>query len=130
MLWWSLACASMGLANSAVFLSVGLILLGVGEGGGGSDYVDFDVEFHLASSQCAKNQMLFELLSPIRGVLAEWISKSQKLPGIQENAHRQHISRFLPRSAAAIPKKPGGSRSESAAANLLSDLLSKRPQKR
>lgn len=54
------------------------------------DYVELDVEFHLAISQCAKNQMLYELLSPIRGVLAEWISKSQELPGIQENAHRQH----------------------------------------
>lgn len=34
MLWWSLACASLGLANSVVFLSVGLFLLGMGEGGG------------------------------------------------------------------------------------------------
>jgi len=57
---------------------------------GDRDYVELDVEFHLAISQCAKNQMLYELLSPIRGVLAEWISKSQELPGIQENAHRQH----------------------------------------
>jgi DNA-binding FadR family transcriptional regulator len=36
------------------------------------------------------SSMTYELLSPIRGVLAEWISKSQELPGIQENAHRQH----------------------------------------
>jgi MFS transporter, ACS family, hexuronate transporter len=34
MLWWSLACASLGLANSVVFLAVGLFLLGMGEGGG------------------------------------------------------------------------------------------------
>jgi DNA-binding FadR family transcriptional regulator len=58
---------------------------------GGRNYVDLDVEFHLAISQCAKNQMLYQLLSPIRGVLKEWISKSQELPGIQENAHRQHM---------------------------------------
>jgi GntR family transcriptional repressor for pyruvate dehydrogenase complex len=58
--------------------------------GEGRDFVDLDVEFHLAIAQCAKNQMLFELLSPIRGVLKEWISKSQELPGIQQNAHRQH----------------------------------------
>jgi GntR family transcriptional repressor for pyruvate dehydrogenase complex len=58
---------------------------------GGRNYVDLDVEFHLAISQCAKNQMLYQLLSPIRGVLTEWISKSQELPGIQENAHRQHV---------------------------------------
>jgi GntR family transcriptional repressor for pyruvate dehydrogenase complex len=58
--------------------------------GQGRPYVDLDVEFHLAIARCAKNQMLYELLSPIRGVLKEWISKSQELPGIQQNAHRQH----------------------------------------
>lgn len=56
----------------------------------GREFVDLDVELHLAIAQCAKNQMLFELLTPIRGVLKEWISKSQELPGIKENAHRQH----------------------------------------
>lgn len=34
MLWWSLACASLGLASSVPFLAVGLFLLGMGEGGG------------------------------------------------------------------------------------------------
>ena len=58
--------------------------------GVGRDFVDLDVEFHLAIAQCAKNQMLYELLTPIRGVLKEWISKSQELPGIKENAHQQH----------------------------------------
>jgi GntR family transcriptional regulator, transcriptional repressor for pyruvate dehydrogenase complex len=58
---------------------------------GGRDYVALDVEFHLAISRCAKNQIFSELLSPIRGVLTEFIAKSQELPGIQENAHRQHM---------------------------------------
>lgn len=58
--------------------------------GKGRDFVDLDVEFHLAIAQCAKNQMLYELLTPIRGVLKEWISKSQELPGIKENAFQQH----------------------------------------
>jgi GntR family transcriptional repressor for pyruvate dehydrogenase complex len=58
--------------------------------GQGRSYADLDVEFHLAIAQCAKNQMLYELLTPIRGVLMEWISKSQELPGIRQNAHRQH----------------------------------------
>lgn len=56
----------------------------------GNDFVDLDVDFHLAIAHCAKNQMLYELLTPIRGVLKEWIGKSQELPGIKENAHRQH----------------------------------------
>ncbi len=59
-------------------------------GGNGRDFVDLDVEFHLAIAQCAKNQMLYELLTPIRGVLKEWISKSQELPGIKKNAYLQH----------------------------------------
>ena len=58
--------------------------------GSGRDFVDLDVEFHLAIAQCSKNQMLFELLTPIRGVLKEWISKSQELPRIKENALLQH----------------------------------------
>lgn len=58
--------------------------------GSGRDFVDLDVEFHLAIAQCAKNQMLYELLTPVRGVLKEWIGKSQELPGIKESAHRQH----------------------------------------
>jgi GntR family transcriptional regulator, transcriptional repressor for pyruvate dehydrogenase complex len=58
--------------------------------GNGRDFVELDLNFHLAIAQCAKNQMLYELLTPIRGVLKEWISKSQELPGIKENAHLQH----------------------------------------
>ncbi len=34
MVWWSLACASLGMASSVGFLAVSLFLLGVGEGGG------------------------------------------------------------------------------------------------
>jgi ACS family hexuronate transporter-like MFS transporter len=34
MIWWSLACAAQGLANSVVFLAGSLFLLGMGEGGG------------------------------------------------------------------------------------------------
>jgi len=34
MIWWSLACASLGMASSVTFLAVSLFLLGMGEGGG------------------------------------------------------------------------------------------------
>jgi DNA-binding FadR family transcriptional regulator len=56
----------------------------------GADFVDLDLEFHLAIARCANNQILYELLNAIRPVLKEWISKSQELPGIQENALKQH----------------------------------------
>jgi MFS transporter, ACS family, hexuronate transporter len=34
MVWWSLACASLGMASRVVFLAASLFLLGMGEGGG------------------------------------------------------------------------------------------------
>ena len=54
------------------------------------DYSELDVEFHLALAACSKNKILQQLLTPIRGVLQEWIKKSQELPGLRENAHLQH----------------------------------------
>jgi GntR family transcriptional repressor for pyruvate dehydrogenase complex len=59
--------------------------------GEGRDFIDLDVEFHLMIAQCAKNQMLFDLMAPIRGVMRDWISRSQQMPEIQQNAHKQHI---------------------------------------
>lgn len=58
--------------------------------GDGREFIDLDVEFHLTIAQCAKNQMLLDLMSPIRGVLKEWISRSEKMPEIQRNAQKQH----------------------------------------
>jgi GntR family transcriptional regulator, transcriptional repressor for pyruvate dehydrogenase complex len=59
-------------------------------GGEGREYADLDVEFHLAVAKCSKNQMLHELLMPIRGILQEFIAKSQELPGIKCEAHEHH----------------------------------------
>lgn len=64
--------------------------MGLSLTGNGRRFVDLDVEFHLTIAKSAKNQMFYELLTPIRGLLTEWISKSQELPGIKESAHRQH----------------------------------------
>ncbi len=58
--------------------------------GSASVYADLDVDFHLAIAKCSENQVLHELLTPIRGVLEEWIAKSQELPGLRQNAQRQH----------------------------------------
>jgi GntR family transcriptional repressor for pyruvate dehydrogenase complex len=59
-------------------------------GGEGREYAALDVEFHLAVAKCSKNQLLHELLTPIRGVLQEFIAKSQELPGITLEAHEHH----------------------------------------
>jgi DNA-binding FadR family transcriptional regulator len=44
----------------------------------------------MAIATCAKNDVLSHLLMDIRGVLTEWIMKSQELPGLRENALKQH----------------------------------------
>lgn len=58
--------------------------------GGRRDYADLDVDFHMAIAKSSKNQLLYELLAPIRNVLQEFIAKSQELPGIKQNAHEHH----------------------------------------
>jgi len=56
----------------------------------GGEYAELDVEFHLAIAKSSKNQLLYELLVPIRNVLQDFIAKSQALPGIKQNAHEHH----------------------------------------
>jgi GntR family transcriptional repressor for pyruvate dehydrogenase complex len=58
--------------------------------GEGRDYAALDVDFHLAIAKCSQNDLLHELLVPIRRVLQEFIAKSQELPGIKQNAHAHH----------------------------------------
>ena len=56
----------------------------------GKQFVKGDLEFHLAVARCSHNNLLPRLLSDIRGLLVEWIAKSQELPGVRENAQEQH----------------------------------------
>jgi GntR family transcriptional repressor for pyruvate dehydrogenase complex len=53
-------------------------------------YTKADLDFHLAVASCSENKLLKRLLIDIRGLLAEWITKSQELPGLIENAQQQH----------------------------------------
>ena len=62
--------------------------------GEGRPFIELDLDFHLAIASCAKNRVLRRLLSDIRGVLIEWIMKSQELPGLRENALVQHEQIF------------------------------------
>jgi GntR family transcriptional repressor for pyruvate dehydrogenase complex len=59
-----------------------------------STYSALDLEFHLAIATASKNRMLHQLLTPIRGILQEWMGKSQELPGLRENAQVQHHKIF------------------------------------
>ena len=58
--------------------------------GEGRPFIELDLEFHLAIATCAKNTVLRHLITDIRGILTEWIMKSQELPGLRENAMQQH----------------------------------------
>jgi GntR family transcriptional regulator, transcriptional repressor for pyruvate dehydrogenase complex len=60
----------------------------------GPKFSDLDLEFHLALAGASQNRVLFQLLSPLRGMVREWIEKSQELPGLRENAHLQHRKIF------------------------------------
>ncbi|MGH9772100.1 MAG: FadR/GntR family transcriptional regulator, partial [Candidatus Acidiferrales bacterium] len=67
-----------------------------------------DLDFHIAVAGASHNKLLPRLLSDIRGVLGEWIQKSQELPGLRENAQRQH-ERIFDRIA---NRDPAGARDE------------------
>jgi GntR family transcriptional regulator, transcriptional repressor for pyruvate dehydrogenase complex len=56
----------------------------------GNSFLELDLEFHLSMATCAKNDVLRHFLTDIRAVLIEWIMKSQELPGLRENALKQH----------------------------------------
>jgi GntR family transcriptional repressor for pyruvate dehydrogenase complex len=58
--------------------------------GQGRSYIDIDLEFHLGIADCSGNRLLPRLLADIRGLLVEWIAKSQELPGVRQNAQEQH----------------------------------------
>jgi GntR family transcriptional repressor for pyruvate dehydrogenase complex len=76
------------------------------ERSGEKPFIELDLEFHLAIATCAKNNVLRHLLVDIRGVLIEWIMKSQELPGLRENALVQHEQIF----ESILNRDPAGAR--------------------
>ncbi len=54
------------------------------------NFAELDLEFHLAIAAASQNQVLSNMLRTIRGLLEEWISKSQQAPGSKEIANEQH----------------------------------------
>ena len=59
-----------------------------------NEYADLDLQFHIAVANSSHNKLLPRLLLDIRELLAEWIAKSQELPGCVENAQEQHSRIF------------------------------------
>jgi DNA-binding FadR family transcriptional regulator len=58
--------------------------------GEGKPYVQLDFEFHLAIAEASHNVVLRRLITDIRSLLMDWITKTQELPEGRRNAHKQH----------------------------------------
>jgi GntR family transcriptional repressor for pyruvate dehydrogenase complex len=57
------------------------------------EYLDFDLQFHLAIARAAQNSILFNLLGLTRGYLQEWIKKSLAAgPRSSKNGARAKLS--------------------------------------
>lgn len=54
-------------------------------------FLQMDVEFHFAIATASHNRVLGELLRTVRGLLREYIFKSQQVPGSAEIAYDQHV---------------------------------------
>jgi GntR family transcriptional repressor for pyruvate dehydrogenase complex len=67
-----------------------------------SEFLQSDIEFHLAIGQAAHNSILMNALHLIRNLLQEWIGSTLQLEGIAQKALDHHKAIFL-----AIAKKNG-----------------------
>ncbi|MGH9665440.1 MAG: FadR/GntR family transcriptional regulator [Bryobacteraceae bacterium] len=54
------------------------------------EFVNLDVGFHLSLAAAAKNEVLAQLLSTIRGLLQDWVLKSQRLAEARGLANSGH----------------------------------------
>lgn len=82
--------AERGTSEDLEFLANLVTKGGESLAGDRSGYSEVDLDFHLAVARCSHNKLLAMLLADVRGLLAEWIKKSQELPGLMENAQEQH----------------------------------------
>ena len=67
-----------------------------------SEFLQADVEFHLAIGEAAHNSILMNALNLIRNLLQEWIGSTLQVPGVSERALEHHKAIFF-----AVAKKNG-----------------------
>jgi GntR family transcriptional regulator, transcriptional repressor for pyruvate dehydrogenase complex len=65
-----------------------------------SEFLQADIEFHLAIGQAAHNRILMNALNLIRNLLQEWIGSTLQVPGVSKKALEHHKAIFF-----AIAKK-------------------------
>lgn len=64
------------------------------------EFLQADIEFHLAIGQAAHNSILMNALNLIRNLLQKWIGSTLQVPGVSEKALEHHKAIFF-----AIAKK-------------------------
>jgi GntR family transcriptional repressor for pyruvate dehydrogenase complex len=67
-----------------------------------SEFLQADIEFHLAIGEAAHNRILMNALSLIRNLLQKWIGSTLQVPGVSARALEHHKAIFL-----AVAKKNG-----------------------
>ncbi|HCC56377.1 MAG TPA: GntR family transcriptional regulator [Solibacterales bacterium] len=67
-----------------------------------NEFLQADIEFHLAIGQSAHNSILMNALNLIRNLLQQWIGSTLRLPGVSEKALEHHKAIFF-----AVAKKNG-----------------------
>ncbi len=72
------------------------------------DFVDIDLQFHLKIASASSNPVLAQLLRTIRGLLQEWIVRSQTVARAREDARRGHAGLL----AAFVAHDPKAARAE------------------
>jgi GntR family transcriptional repressor for pyruvate dehydrogenase complex len=68
--------------------------------GSAAEFLEADIDFHLAIGQAAHNSILLNALHLIRNLLQKWIGATLKLDGVEAKALDHHRAIFL-----AIAKK-------------------------
>ena len=67
-----------------------------------SEFLQADIEFHLAIGQAAHNSILMNALNLIRNMLQQWIGSTLQVPGVSAKALEHHQAIFV-----AVAKKNG-----------------------
>src|SRR5260370_38638211 len=61
-----------------------------------SDFLQADIDFHLAIGQSGHNTILMNALHLIRNLLQEWIGSTLQIEGIADKALAHHKAIFFP----------------------------------
>jgi GntR family transcriptional repressor for pyruvate dehydrogenase complex len=85
-------CAKFATAKDLRLLEDLLERMGEALKSGSDDFLNLDVDFHMAIAAGSGNQILAKLLSTIRGLLGQYISQSLQMPNAAQVAYEQHAA--------------------------------------